>query len=167
MRLRTFVPVLVLCCALPLMAGDNEQLLNRAAENAAKGGSAGTIQFGSEPPVDVLSFSWGVSNSGTIDSGSGGGAGKAQFSDFNFIKRLDKASPQLMRACARGEHFPDVTVSLKDTKGTTYMTIKFKTVLISSYQTGGSSGDVVPLDSISLNFAEMNFDGILIGLLKD
>ena len=33
--------------------------------------------------IDVLSWSWGVSQSGTMSSGGGGGAGKANFDDFS------------------------------------------------------------------------------------
>ena len=35
--------------------------------------------------IDILSFSWGVTNSGTIGGGGGGGAGKATFHDLSFI----------------------------------------------------------------------------------
>jgi type VI secretion system secreted protein Hcp len=41
--------------------------------------------------VEVLSWSWGVSSAGTIRGGSGGGAGKATFHDFNFTHHVDKA----------------------------------------------------------------------------
>ena len=46
--------------------------------------------------VEVLSWSWGVTNSGAIRAGSGGGTGKATFNDFNFTHHVDKASPVLM-----------------------------------------------------------------------
>ena len=35
--------------------------------------------------IDVLSWSWGVSQTGTMGVGGGGGAGKANFSDLNFM----------------------------------------------------------------------------------
>ena len=44
--------------------------------------------------VEVLSWSWGVSQSGTTRPGGGAGAGKASFNDFNFTHRIDKASPR-------------------------------------------------------------------------
>ena len=44
--------------------------------------------------IDIQSFSWGVSNSGSMSSGSGGGAGKASFQDIHFTRQLDKASPE-------------------------------------------------------------------------
>ena len=54
--------------------------------------------------IEVLSFSWGVTNSASIGSGGGGGAGKATFQDLSFHHGIDKASPGLLRACATGEH---------------------------------------------------------------
>ena len=35
--------------------------------------------------IDVLSWSWGVSQTGTMGIGGGGGAGKANFSDLSFM----------------------------------------------------------------------------------
>ncbi len=45
--------------------------------------------------VDVLSWSWGVSNAGTGHAGGGSGAGKAQPVDLHFTHNYDKASPGL------------------------------------------------------------------------
>src|SRR5437773_2653298 len=57
--------------------------------------------------VEVLSFSWGLANTGTIGSGTGSGAGKATFHDLSFVHHIDKASPVLMQACATGVHLKD------------------------------------------------------------
>ena len=62
--------------------------------------------------VEVLSWSWGVTQSGT-PQGGGGGAGKANFNDFNFTHFVDKASPVLMRACATGEHIKEATITVR------------------------------------------------------
>ena len=43
--------------------------------------------------------------------GGGGGEGKANFNDFNFIHHVDKASPVLMKACATGEHIKEATIT--------------------------------------------------------
>ena len=54
----------------------------------------------------------GVSQSGTLAHGGGGGAGKASFQDFNFTHHVDKASPVLMATCATGEHIKEATLTL-------------------------------------------------------
>lgn len=168
LRLRPLVAVLFLVSALPLLAEDSDplgKLLVRAAENAAKGSSASTIQLNAKDgPQEILAFSWGISNSGSAHTGGGAGSGKANFSDFSFVKRVDKASANLMQSCAQGKHIAEATVTLKDRRGNTYMVVKFEDVLISSYQTGGSSGDDEPTEALTLNFGSMTVDNIRISV---
>jgi len=38
-----------------------------------------------------------------------------------------------------------------------YLTIKFTDCLVSSFQTGGSSGDEVPTDTASINFSKIEY----------
>jgi type VI secretion system secreted protein Hcp len=112
---------------------------------------------GHENEIDIESFSWGVSNSGSLASGSGGGAGKASFQDFHFEKRFDKASPSLMKACATGEHIREATLTCR--KGgenqVEFLKIKLTDVLVSSYDSAGSSDGDRPGDSFALNFAKI------------
>jgi type VI secretion system secreted protein Hcp len=93
--------------------------------------------------IELLSWSWGVSQSGTMASGGGAGAGKASFNDFHFSHYVDKASANLMKACATGEHIKDaVFTQRKAGKGQQeYLIIKMNDVLITGVSPGGSSGD--------------------------
>ena len=66
-----------------------------------------------------------------------------------------------MLACATGEHIKQALLSCRKAGGKqeVYLTVKFTDLLVSSYQTGGSgSGDVVPLDQISMNFSKIEFE---------
>jgi len=54
--------------------------------------------------IDVLSWSWGLSNTGTFHHGSGGGAGKANFQDISITKYIDKATADLWYHTASGKH---------------------------------------------------------------
>jgi type VI secretion system secreted protein Hcp len=110
--------------------------------------------------IDVDSWSWGETQEGTSGKGGGGGAGKVNMQDFNFVMKTNKASPKLMLACAAGTHIPTAKLTCRKAGGEQqeYMTITFTDVLISSYQTGGSSGDVVPVDAISCNFGKIEFE---------
>jgi type VI secretion system secreted protein Hcp len=63
--------------------------------------------------VEVLSWSWGVSRSDAGSSTGGAGSGKASFHDFNFTHHVDKASPNLLRACATGEHIKEATITAR------------------------------------------------------
>ena len=110
--------------------------------------------------IDVLSWSWGETNSGTQAYGGGGGAGKVAMQDFNFVMTYNKASPKLMLNCATGAHIPDATLTCRKAGGEQqeYLIVKFSNLLVSSSQTGGSSGDVVPVDQISLNYEKIEWE---------
>ena len=61
--------------------------------------------------IDVESWTWGETNIGGTGSGGGGGAGRVSMQDFQFVMRLNRASPALMRACATGQHIKTATLS--------------------------------------------------------
>jgi len=106
--------------------------------------------------VEVLSWSWGVTNSGTISRGSGGGTGKATFNDFNFTHHIDKASPSLLRACATGKHIKEATITVRKAgKGQQeFLIIKMNDILITSVQPSLSDGQV-GAESVSLKPAKV------------
>jgi type VI secretion system secreted protein Hcp len=110
--------------------------------------------------IDIESWSWGESNSGSSAYGGGGGAGKVAMNDFSFTMRVNKASPKLLLACASGQHIKEglLTCRKAGKEQQEYLKIKFSDLLVSSFQTGGSAGDVVPVDQISLNFAKIEYE---------
>lgn len=110
--------------------------------------------------IDVQSWSWGETNVGTHAGGGGGGAGKVSMQDFNFVMRVNKASPKLLLACANGQHIKEALLTCRKAGGDQqeYLMIKFSDLLVSSFQTGGSAGDVVPMDQIALNFSKIEYE---------
>lgn len=110
--------------------------------------------------IDLESWSWGETNSGTSRAGGGGGAGKVVMQDFHFVMKVNKATPKLMLACATGQHIKEAKLVCRKAGGDQqeYMTIKFSDLLVSSYQTGGSQGDVIPIDQIGFNFSKIEFE---------
>jgi len=120
-------------------------------------------QSGYEGQIEILSFSWGVSQAGGFSYGSGGTSAQANLQDLSVSFRMCPASPKLMAYCASGKHFKTATLSCLRAQGNSaamYLEIKLTDVVISSYQTGGS-GDDMPIESMSLNFAkiEQNYTG--------
>jgi type VI secretion system secreted protein Hcp len=89
--------------------------------------------------------------------GSGGGAGKVSMQDFSFSMRNGKASPNIMLACASGKHIKSAVLTCRKAGGEQeeYLTFTLSDCLISSFQTGGSGGGDVPIESVSLNFAKV------------
>jgi len=126
--------------------------------------------------IDLLSFSWGEAQTGTFGGGGGGGAGKVSMQDFHFVMKTNKASPKLLLACANGEHIPEALLVCRKAgkEQQEFMKIKFSDLLISSYQTGGSStSDEIPMDQISFNYDKIEYeyreqqaDGTLAGPIK-
>ncbi len=112
--------------------------------------------------IQLESFSWGAMQGGTHSAGGGGGTGKVQFQDFHFVMRANKASPNLLMHCATGKHIPNAYLVVRKAGGTQleFIKVKLGDVLVSSYNTGGSSGGDIPLDQVSINFTKIAFDYI-------
>src|SRR5260370_9456847 len=91
--------------------------------------------------IEVLSYSWGVATMATV-GGGGGGAGRATFHDLSFTHTIDKASPQLMQACATGTHLKEATIThRKAGKGQQeYLIIKMNDIIITGVSLADSSG---------------------------
>ncbi|MCC9601129.1 type VI secretion system tube protein Hcp [Stieleria sp. JC731] len=107
--------------------------------------------------IDVLAWSWGMSQSGSFHTGSGGGAGKASFQDISLTKWIDTASPILMIYCANGDHFPSakLTVRKAGKNPLEYLIIDMKDVLVTSLSTGGSGGEDRLTENVTLNFRQV------------
>jgi len=107
--------------------------------------------------IEVLSYSWGVNNAGSMGSGSGGGEGKASFHDISFTHKVDKSSPVLMQACATGHHMKEATIThRKAGKGQhEFFIIKLTDVTVTSVQEGGG-GDGSLTEQVSLAFAKVD-----------
>jgi type VI secretion system secreted protein Hcp len=111
--------------------------------------------------IDVLAWSWGMSQSGNMHQGGGGGAGKVSIQDMSITKWVDKSSPNLMMACSNGKHFPEATLTIRKAGGEApveYLIITLKEVLVSSVSTGGSGGEDRLTENVSLNFAQVQVD---------
>lgn len=133
-------------------------------------------QRGFEGSIELESWSFGETNTGTFARGGGGGAGKVSMQDFHFVMHINKASPKLFAACATGKHIPKAKLTCRKAGDTAqeFFKVSFTDLLVSSFQTGGSTGSsLVPTDQISLNFAkieveyaEQGEDGKLKGAIK-
>src|SRR5262245_47218703 len=111
--------------------------------------------------IDLLSWSWGESQTGTFAAGGGGGAGKVSMQDFHFVMSVNKSSPKLLLACVNGEHFKKAVLTCRKAgkEQQEYLKITFSDCLVSSFQTGGSSGsDMMGTDQISINFAKIEYE---------
>jgi type VI secretion system secreted protein Hcp len=110
--------------------------------------------------IEVLSYSWGVTNPGSLHSGGGGGAGKATFQDLSIVHKIDKASPVLLKACATGEHLKDATTTFRKAgKGQQeFLIIKMNDVIVTGVIQGAADGDTAGSESVNLEFAKVDLE---------
>jgi len=113
--------------------------------------------------IELLSFSWGASNTGTSSYGTGAGSGKVNIQDFHFTMKYNKASALLFLRCADGSHIGKGVFSLRKSTGaggqSDYMIYTFTDLVISSYQTGASGGgDPIPTEQVSFNFTKVEME---------
>lgn len=111
--------------------------------------------------IELESWSFGETNTGTFAVGGGGGAGKVNMQDFHFVMPINKASPKLFEACATGKHIPTakLTCCKAGDGAQEFYKVTFTDLLVSSFQTGGSTGSTnLPTEQISLNFAKIEME---------
>ncbi len=121
-------------------------------ESVDKGGHAGEI--------DVLAWSWGMSNSGSAHVGGGSGAGKVNVQDLSFTKYIDLSSTELQLRCCTGKHYDKATLVVRKAGDTPleYLTINLTEVMVTSVSTGGSGGEDRLTENVTLNFSKVKVE---------
>ena len=106
--------------------------------------------------IDVLSWSWGTSTgTGKVKRGT---VPPQCIQDLALTKFVDSSSPQLIMSAVKGEHIKEGILTLRKAgkEQQEYLTITMTDVLVTSYQTGGVSGNDAPLvDTVVLNFSSI------------
>ncbi len=109
--------------------------------------------------IDILSFSFGVSQTSTFGTGASGKeahAGRADFGQLNIMKVLDKTSPAILDNCVVGkvfkkvELFYDKPTGAKKDSQQDYFRITLQDALVSSIQLSGSADN--PVESVSFTY---------------
>jgi type VI secretion system secreted protein Hcp len=115
--------------------------------------------IGHEGQIDVLSWSWGLSQTVSMHQAGGGGAGKASVKDLEVTKYVDAATPKLVLACLSGTQFRSATLTCVRVGGDgdriPYVVIAMQRVIVRAMDAGGTSGDEPFTEDLSLNFAEV------------
>ncbi len=109
--------------------------------------------------IDVLAWSWGASQSGTMHQGSGGGAGKVAVQDLSVTKYIDSSSSNLLMRCHSGKHIEEGVLTVRKSGGNPleYVIFKMEDILITSVSTGGSGGEDMLTENITLCFAKFEY----------
>jgi type VI secretion system secreted protein Hcp len=106
---------------------------------------------------DVLDWSWGVQQTGSSHHMSGSGEGKVFASDLTFTKWQDPATATFYQYCITGKHAPTATFLIRRAGGAPekQLEIKMKQVIVTSVSSGMTDADGFQIETISLNFAEV------------
>jgi type VI secretion system secreted protein Hcp len=109
--------------------------------------------------IEVLTYNWGAQQPTSATASSSGGATseRANFQDLSITKTLDKASPKLALALAKGTHSATVILELCRAGGdkVKYMEYKLTNCIISSISNVGGGGE--PTESLSFNYGRVEW----------
>lgn len=108
--------------------------------------------------IDVLAWSWGLSNPVTVSGGAG--AGRANIQDLSIAKAVDLASPLLVTYCATGKHISDGSLAIVKAggHGEDFLVFNMADIVVNSVSEGGSNGDNQLTENVSLAFSKWQFD---------
>ncbi len=110
--------------------------------------------------IEVKNFNLSVGQrvSNTASSAGGAGAERADFTEFNFAKLLDLATPQLALACASGTHIDKIKVEICRAGGEKlkFMEYRFTNCLISALSSNSIDGEF-PVDEVAINFGQIEW----------
>ena len=109
--------------------------------------------------IELLSWSWGVTNAKAQPTGSGGAKGKATFHDLFFTHKIDRASPLLLKGCATGQHLKEATITRRKAgKGQQeFLVIKMNDVVITSVAEDDDGGSGL-VEAVTLAFAKVDLE---------
>ncbi|MCP4671350.1 MAG: type VI secretion system tube protein Hcp [Desulfobacula sp.] len=110
--------------------------------------------------IDILSWSWGASQSGTTHTGGGSGSGKANVQDISITKYIDSSSHQLLKAVMLGQHIGEakLTVRKAGESPLEYLVLTMTKCIISSVSSGGSGGEERLTENVTINFEEFTYE---------
>ena len=118
-------------------------------------------KFKDKKAIDVLAWSWGMSQSGISGVGGGSGSGKVNVQNLSITKYVDLATEKLWLSCANGTHFPKATLTMRKAGGDNpleYITYVMEQVMVTSTSTGGSGGEDRITENITLDFAKFEME---------
>jgi type VI secretion system secreted protein Hcp len=111
--------------------------------------------------IEVQSWQWGLSQSGSAHTGTGGGSAKVSVQDISITKAVDRATPTLMKFCCSGKHFDKAQLTVRKAGGNKpveYVKIKLSTVFIAGVSCHGTQGDERLSETVTLHFAKFEYE---------
>jgi len=106
--------------------------------------------------IDILSLSW----SGALQYAKASTTGKGSLDVFAVTKSIDKATTKLVEALLTGQHIAEAKIVVRSAGGNPveYLKYTLKDIMVSSYSTGGSSGEDRPTESVSFSYGKVEVE---------
>jgi type VI secretion system secreted protein Hcp len=113
---------------------------------------------GKEKQIEIHSWSWGLTNAAS-SSGGGSGKGKATPGNFTFTHDFDKASPNLVKFGAAGDHISELKLTARKAGGKAedYIVITLTEAFITGVSLGGSGGGDV-METVNCTFKAIKIE---------
>ncbi|MDR5762567.1 type VI secretion system tube protein Hcp [Caballeronia sp. LZ035] len=112
--------------------------------------------------IDVISFKWSLHQaSGASRFGEQSGP-RAAIRDVEFVHGLDRASPNLAKYCAVGQHIPNAALFSRMAGGTPqeFMRWSMVDVRVTAVEPVGAGGIIV--ERVALSFVRMKYEYVLL-----
>ena len=109
--------------------------------------------------IDVLAWSWGLSNETPAGGGGGGGAGRAKIENISINKSVDLASPLLLSFGAQGQRIKEGTLTTRrpGKAGSEFLLLKMTNVVVTSVNVAAVQDQNVPTENVTLSFGKLEF----------
>jgi len=106
--------------------------------------------------IDILSLSW----SGALQSAKASTTGIGSLDVFAVTKSIDMATTKLFEAILTGQHIAEAKIVVRSAGGNPveYLKYTLKDIMVSSYSTGGSSGEDRPTESVSFSYGKVEVE---------
>ncbi len=104
--------------------------------------------------IEILDWSWGVTQPGTTHSGGGGASGLASHQDISLVKYPDLSSIPLLQHVVSGDQIIEATLVIKYADGSPYMMIELEDIIVKELSIAGSADAIPHTENIVLNFGK-------------
>ncbi len=112
--------------------------------------------------IEVVSWTWGLTNPPDGSHGGGGGAGgRAAFRDIAFTHLVDRASPSLMLACASAQRFRDAKLTVRRPDATTteeFLVIALQDVCVTGVDISATEAVGGLVEQVTLAFTHVDYE---------
>jgi type VI secretion system secreted protein Hcp len=123
--------------------------------------------------IDVTSWSWGLSNTGSTLPG-GGGAAKVVFQDFRWSQGVDKSVVPMFVDLATGKHLRSVRLDVVRDDGASvnsFFELSFAEVILTQLQLGGagtaqSATAALDFGRVTMRYRPQRADGSYLGWIE-